>query len=196
MDRRECRARAGSTTRAAVLEVDDQQVVGGRSSAMRVAGAAATISVGVVRLGRRRGADQRATAAEKQQHGACIRHLSSREPAGLAEDCAALARRRAMYLATLMLLGSGELGREFAIAAKRLGCRVIACDRYADAPGDAGRRRARSLLDARRRGAARGGREAPARRYRPRDRGDRHRDAGRARAAKAGTSCRRPRRCS
>jgi phosphoribosylglycinamide formyltransferase 2 len=39
-----------------------------------------------------------------------------------------------MYLATLMLLGSGELGREFAIAAKRLGCRVIACDRYAGAP--------------------------------------------------------------
>jgi phosphoribosylglycinamide formyltransferase 2 len=39
-----------------------------------------------------------------------------------------------MYLATLMLLGSGELGREFDIAAKRLGCRIIACDRYADAP--------------------------------------------------------------
>jgi phosphoribosylglycinamide formyltransferase 2 len=39
-----------------------------------------------------------------------------------------------MHLATLMLLGSGELGREFAIAAKRLGCRVVACDRYADAP--------------------------------------------------------------
>jgi phosphoribosylglycinamide formyltransferase 2 len=39
-----------------------------------------------------------------------------------------------MYLANLMLLGSGELGREFAIAAKRLGCRVIACDRYANAP--------------------------------------------------------------
>src|SRR3954453_4077364 len=39
-----------------------------------------------------------------------------------------------MYVATLMLLGSGELGREFAIAAKRLGCRVIACDRYSDAP--------------------------------------------------------------
>ena len=39
-----------------------------------------------------------------------------------------------MYLATLMLLGSGELGREFTIAAKRLGCRVIACDRYANAP--------------------------------------------------------------
>ena len=39
-----------------------------------------------------------------------------------------------MYLATLMLLGSGELGREFTIAAKRLGCRVIACDRYEGAP--------------------------------------------------------------
>ena len=39
-----------------------------------------------------------------------------------------------MYTVTLMLLGSGELGREFAIAAKRLGCRVIACDRYANAP--------------------------------------------------------------
>lgn len=39
-----------------------------------------------------------------------------------------------MDFATLMLLGSGELGREFAIAAKRLGCRVIACDRYVDAP--------------------------------------------------------------
>jgi len=40
----------------------------------------------------------------------------------------------AMHIATLMLLGSGELGKEFAIAAKRLGCRVIACDRYANAP--------------------------------------------------------------
>ena len=39
-----------------------------------------------------------------------------------------------MYTATLMLLGSGELGREFAIAGKRLGCRMIACDRYANAP--------------------------------------------------------------
>ena len=39
-----------------------------------------------------------------------------------------------MYLATLMLLGSGELGREFTIAAKRLGCRVVACDRYGNAP--------------------------------------------------------------
>jgi len=39
-----------------------------------------------------------------------------------------------MYTATLMLLGAGELGREFTIAAKRLGCRVIACDRYENAP--------------------------------------------------------------
>ena len=39
-----------------------------------------------------------------------------------------------MFLARLMLLGSGELGREFAIAAKRLGCEVIACDRYERAP--------------------------------------------------------------
>src|SRR5689334_19645679 len=39
-----------------------------------------------------------------------------------------------MFTATLMLLGSGELGREFAIASKRLGCRIIACDRYANAP--------------------------------------------------------------
>ena len=35
---------------------------------------------------------------------------------------------------TVMLLGSGELGKEVAIAAQRLGCNVIACDRYADAP--------------------------------------------------------------
>ena len=35
---------------------------------------------------------------------------------------------------TLMLLGSGELGKEVAIAAQRLGCHVIACDRYAGAP--------------------------------------------------------------
>ena len=39
-----------------------------------------------------------------------------------------------MHIASLMLLGSGELGRELTIAAKRLGCRVIACDRYANAP--------------------------------------------------------------
>lgn len=35
---------------------------------------------------------------------------------------------------TIMLLGSGELGKEFVIAAKRLGRRVIAVDSYNDAP--------------------------------------------------------------
>ncbi|MCY0992446.1 formate-dependent phosphoribosylglycinamide formyltransferase [Nannocystis sp. ILAH1] len=34
----------------------------------------------------------------------------------------------------LLLLGSGELGREVAIEAMRLGVEVIACDRYANAP--------------------------------------------------------------
>ena len=36
--------------------------------------------------------------------------------------------------AKILLLGSGELGREFVISAKRLGCHVIACDSYAGAP--------------------------------------------------------------
>jgi len=35
---------------------------------------------------------------------------------------------------TVMLLGSGELGKEVAIALQRLGCEVIAVDRYANAP--------------------------------------------------------------
>lgn len=39
-----------------------------------------------------------------------------------------------MFTAKILLLGSGELGREFVIAAKRLGCEVIACDSYAKAP--------------------------------------------------------------
>ena len=34
----------------------------------------------------------------------------------------------------LMLLGSGELGKEVALEAQRLGVEVIAVDRYADAP--------------------------------------------------------------
>lgn len=38
------------------------------------------------------------------------------------------------HIATILLLGSGELGREFVISAKRLGARVIACDAYDDAP--------------------------------------------------------------
>ncbi|WP_430421939.1 formate-dependent phosphoribosylglycinamide formyltransferase [Phenylobacterium sp.] len=35
----------------------------------------------------------------------------------------------------VMLLGSGELGKEVVIELQRLGCEVIACDRYPDAPG-------------------------------------------------------------
>ncbi|HEY6870616.1 MAG TPA: formate-dependent phosphoribosylglycinamide formyltransferase [Novosphingobium sp.] len=38
------------------------------------------------------------------------------------------------YTAKILLLGSGELGREFVISAKRLGAQVIACDAYANAP--------------------------------------------------------------
>ena len=38
------------------------------------------------------------------------------------------------HIATILLLGSGELGREFVISAKRLGARVIACDSYDNAP--------------------------------------------------------------
>ena len=34
----------------------------------------------------------------------------------------------------VLLLGSGELGKEVAIELQRLGCEVIAADRYADAP--------------------------------------------------------------
>ncbi|ALH81701.1 formate-dependent phosphoribosylglycinamide formyltransferase [Sphingopyxis macrogoltabida] len=36
--------------------------------------------------------------------------------------------------AKILLLGSGELGREFVISAKRLGCHVVVCDSYAGAP--------------------------------------------------------------
>ena len=38
------------------------------------------------------------------------------------------------FTAKILLLGSGELGREFVISAKRLGAYVIACDAYAQAP--------------------------------------------------------------
>src|SRR3972149_1299430 len=34
----------------------------------------------------------------------------------------------------ILLLGSGELGKEVAIEAMRLGCEVVACDRYEHAP--------------------------------------------------------------
>ena len=38
------------------------------------------------------------------------------------------------HTAKILLLGSGELGREFVISAKRLGACVIACDAYDNAP--------------------------------------------------------------
>ena len=38
------------------------------------------------------------------------------------------------HTAKILLLGSGELGREFVISAKRLGAHVVACDAYDDAP--------------------------------------------------------------
>ena len=34
----------------------------------------------------------------------------------------------------ILLLGSGELGKEFTIACKRKGAYVVACDKYAGAP--------------------------------------------------------------
>lgn len=37
-------------------------------------------------------------------------------------------------MAVIMLLGSGELGKEFVISAKRMGHTVVACDSYDDAP--------------------------------------------------------------
>jgi phosphoribosylglycinamide formyltransferase 2 len=39
-----------------------------------------------------------------------------------------------VFTAKILLLGSGELGKEFVISVKRYGCRVIACDSYANAP--------------------------------------------------------------
>ena len=44
------------------------------------------------------------------------------------------ARQKTQYMKKILLLGSGELGKEFVIAAKRLGHYVVACDSYAGAP--------------------------------------------------------------
>ena len=38
------------------------------------------------------------------------------------------------FMKKILLLGSGELGKEFVIAAQRLGQTVVACDKYAGAP--------------------------------------------------------------
>ena len=55
----------------------------------------------------------------------------------------------------VLFLGSGELGKEVAIELQRLGVEVVAVDRYANAPGDAGRARVARGRHDRRRGAAR-----------------------------------------
>lgn len=54
------------------------------------------------------------------------------------------------FTTKILLLGSGELGREFAISAKRLGAYVIACDSYDGAPAMqvADAREVFSMLDA------------------------------------------------
>ncbi|PVE23420.1 phosphoribosylglycinamide formyltransferase 2 [Microvirga sp. KLBC 81] len=39
-----------------------------------------------------------------------------------------------VFTAKILLLGSGELGKEFVISAKRYGCHVVACDSYTNAP--------------------------------------------------------------
>ena len=49
------------------------------------------------------------------------------------EGCLAIANHMT-FTKKILLLGSGELGREFAISAKRLGAYVIACDAYENAP--------------------------------------------------------------
>src|SRR6476646_12293346 len=45
----------------------------------------------------------------------------------------------------VMLLGSGELGKEVLIALQRLGVETIAVDRYADAPGQQVAHHARTI---------------------------------------------------
>ena len=53
-------------------------------------------------------------------------------------------------IAKVLLLGSGELGKEFVISCQRLGCHVIACDSYDNAPAMqvADERAVFSMLDA------------------------------------------------
>src|SRR5664279_951696 len=61
--------------------------------------------------------------------------------------------RTPMYIGTplsptatrVMLLGSGELGKEVIIALQRLGVETIAVDRYADAPGQQVAHHARTI---------------------------------------------------
>ena len=79
----------------------------------------------------------------------------------------------------LLLLGSGELGKEVAIEAQRLGVEVIAVDRYPNAPAMqvAHRSHVVSMLDAA--SLRRIIRIRKARLRRPGDRGYRHRGTAR-----------------
>ncbi len=85
----------------------------------------------------------------------------------------------------MLLLGSGELGKEVAIEAQRLGVEVIAVDRYANAPAMqvAHRSHVIDMLDRER--AARRGRAGAAGAHRAGDRGHRHGRAAGAGSAKA-----------
>src|SRR4029453_18881057 len=113
----------------AARELDHENIVGRN----RLPGAARGFGDDLRRslgLGRRSTGNQQASGQQEQR---AHRQPPSDDRAGLAELCGPR-YRPLMYLATVMLLGWGELGREFGIAAKRLGCRLIACDRYANAP--------------------------------------------------------------
>ncbi|GAC58464.1 phosphoribosylglycinamide formyltransferase 2, partial [Gordonia hirsuta DSM 44140 = NBRC 16056] len=59
---------------------------------------------------------------------------SNEEPAAVAGPVQVLGTPLSPNAVTVMLLGSGELGKEVTIALQRLGVEVIAVDRYADAP--------------------------------------------------------------
>ena len=85
----------------------------------------------------------------------------------------------------VMLLGAGELGKEVIIALQRLGVEVIAVDRYANAPGTAGRASRARDQHGGCRGAARADRGRAAGDRRARDRSDRHRCAGSRRARRS-----------
>ena len=82
----------------------------------------------------------------------------------------------------ILLLGSGELGKEFVIAAQRLGQTVVACDSYAGAPAMqvADACEVFDMLDGDALAAAVA--KAPPRHHRSRDRGHPHRAALRFRA--------------
>ncbi len=77
----------------------------------------------------------------------------------------------------LLLLGSGELGKEVAIEAQRLGVEVIAVDRYPRCPGHAGGTQESCHQHAGSGCAAPGGGRRTARPDRAGDRGDRYRNS-------------------